>query len=75
MGKLLRVDLTTKDIAEEALNEATLRQYIGNTGNGIKYLYHEILPRTQVGSSRQPPYFSIRTSRRDTNRWFRVPSQ
>ncbi|MFC1988603.1 aldehyde ferredoxin oxidoreductase family protein [Chloroflexota bacterium] len=41
-GKLLRVDLTTEQITEEVIDEATARKYIGGTGIGIKYLYDEV---------------------------------
>ena len=47
MGKLLRVDLTTEESADEALDDATLRHYVGGTGIGIKYLYQEVSPETQ----------------------------
>ncbi len=43
-GKLLRVDLTSEQITEEKLDEATVRQYIGGTGIGVKYLYEEVPP-------------------------------
>ena len=46
-GKILRVDLTTAKITEEVPEEPTLRQYLGGTGIGIKYLYEEVSPETQ----------------------------
>jgi len=46
-GKILRVDLTTGKIREEVPEEPRLRQYLGGTGIGIKYLYEEISPETQ----------------------------
>ena len=43
-GKVLRVDLDTEQITEEALDEPTLRKYLGGTGLGVKYLYDEVPP-------------------------------
>ena len=43
MGKVLRVDLTKELITEEKLpDEATLRQYVGGTGLGVKIMYDEV---------------------------------
>ena len=42
MGKILRVDLTEERITEETLDEATLRQYLGGTGLGVKIMYDEV---------------------------------
>ena len=47
IGKILRVDLTTGRIIEEGVDEQTLRQYVGGTGLGIRYLYEEVSPDTQ----------------------------
>ena len=44
-GKVLRVDLGQGKIWDEALDEATLRQYLGGTGMGVKYLFDEVDPR------------------------------
>lgn len=41
-GKILRVDLTTEQIKEERLDEATLRKYVGGASLGAKYLYEEV---------------------------------
>ncbi|CAJ37975.1 aldehyde ferredoxin oxidoreductase family protein [Methanocella arvoryzae] len=41
-GKLLRVDLTRGRFTIEKPDEATLRDYIGGEGLGIKYLYDEV---------------------------------
>ncbi len=41
-GKLLRVDLTSEQITEEALDEETARKYVGGSGIGAKYLYEEV---------------------------------
>ena len=43
-GKVLRVDLTRGQFAEERWDEATLRKYLGGTGIGIKLLYEEVPP-------------------------------
>ncbi|MDP6043256.1 MAG: aldehyde ferredoxin oxidoreductase C-terminal domain-containing protein [Dehalococcoidales bacterium] len=45
-GKILRVDLTQGKTWDEALDEATLRKYLGGTGLGMKYLAEEVDPRT-----------------------------
>jgi aldehyde:ferredoxin oxidoreductase len=44
-GKVLRVDLGQGKIWDEALDEATLRQYLGGTGMGVKYLFDEVDPK------------------------------
>ena len=44
MGKLLRVDLTTRRITEEALDPQLARDYIGGAGLGIRLAYDEIPP-------------------------------
>ncbi|MFC1943998.1 aldehyde ferredoxin oxidoreductase family protein [Chloroflexota bacterium] len=44
MGKVLRVDLTSGQHYDEAIPEDVLRQYIGGTGIGVKYLYDEVPP-------------------------------
>ena len=44
MGKLLRVDLTTRRITEETLDPQLARDYIGGAGLGIRLAYDEIPP-------------------------------
>ncbi|HSW58697.1 MAG TPA: aldehyde ferredoxin oxidoreductase N-terminal domain-containing protein, partial [Dehalococcoidales bacterium] len=44
MGKILRVDLTTREIREEMLEEKTLRQFLGGYGLGSRLLYNEQKP-------------------------------
>ncbi|MEE9399220.1 MAG: aldehyde ferredoxin oxidoreductase C-terminal domain-containing protein [Dehalococcoidales bacterium] len=44
-GKILRVDLSQGRIWDEALDEATLRKYLGGTGLGMKYLMEEVGPK------------------------------
>jgi aldehyde:ferredoxin oxidoreductase len=41
MGRFLRVDLTTRRIADETIPEATLRAYIGGSGLGARLLFDE----------------------------------
>jgi len=42
MGKILRVDLTSEQLTEESIDEATLRKYLGGTGLGAKIMYDEV---------------------------------
>ena len=44
-GKVLRVDLSQGRVWDEAIDEATLRKYLGGTGLGMKYLFEEVDPR------------------------------
>jgi len=46
MGKLLRVNLTTGQVAAEALQPQMVRDYIGGTGLGVRIAYDEIPPQT-----------------------------
>jgi len=46
-GKVLRVDLTQGKLWDEALDEATLRKYLGGTGLGTKYLTEEVDPKVE----------------------------
>ena len=46
MGRFLRVDLTTRRIADEAIPEPTLRAYIGGSGLGARLLFDETTPAT-----------------------------
>lgn len=43
-GTILGVDLTKERIFEERLDEVTLRNYLGGTCLGIKYLYDKVRP-------------------------------
>ncbi|MBI2865395.1 MAG: hypothetical protein HYX94_12650 [Chloroflexi bacterium] len=43
-GKILRVDLTLGQIAEEMIDASTLRKFVGGTGLGAKILYDEVPP-------------------------------
>lgn len=42
MGKVLRVNLTTKKVSVEDLPEKIARDYIGGAGFGVKYLFDEV---------------------------------
>jgi len=46
-GKILRVDLSQGKIWDEALDEATLRKFLGGTGLGVKYLFEEVDPKLE----------------------------
>lgn len=46
-GRFLRVNLTTRDITKEIADENALRNYIGGTGMGVKFLYEEVAPEVQ----------------------------
>ena len=41
MGKILRIDLTSRSVADEALNPEDLAQFIGGSGLGAKILFKE----------------------------------
>jgi len=43
-GRLLRVDLSKRQLGEEEVAPSVLRTYIGGTGLGARYLYDEVLP-------------------------------
>jgi len=43
-GKILRIDLTRRQITEEGLDQETARKYFGGTGLGISILYKEVPP-------------------------------
>jgi aldehyde:ferredoxin oxidoreductase len=44
MGKLLRVNLSTRQVSEEPLDPQLARDYIGGTGLGVRLAYDEIPP-------------------------------
>ncbi len=46
MGKILRINLNEKTITEEGLNPADLRQFIGGSGLGAKFLFQETGKKT-----------------------------
>ena len=47
MGKILRVDLTNGTSTTEALDEAIAKKFIGGSGLGLFYLYHEVPPAVE----------------------------
>lgn len=57
MGKLLRVNLTTRQITEEPLNPEYARDYIGGSGLGIRMAYDEVPPDTDPLSPEAKIYF------------------
>ncbi len=48
MGKILRVNLTTKQITEEPYPEALARQFMGGAAAAIKILYDEVDPKVDA---------------------------
>ena len=42
MGKVLRVNLTTKNISVEDLSEQMAKDFMGGAGFGVKYIYDEV---------------------------------
>jgi aldehyde:ferredoxin oxidoreductase len=56
-GKILRVDLSKGESKSETLSEATLKQYIGGTTLGIKYLYDEVDPRIEWSDPENRMFF------------------
>lgn len=57
MGKILRIDLTTRQIREEPLNEEWAGKYIGGTGLATRYLYEQIGPSTKPTDPDNPIIF------------------
>ncbi len=56
-GKILKVDLGTRQIRMEPLNEGWARKYIGGTGLATRYLYEEIDQSTKPGDPHNPLIF------------------
>ena len=46
MGKLLVVDLTSRELVDEPLDQALAREFVGGSGFAARYLYPEITPNT-----------------------------
>jgi len=44
MGKILRVNLTTGELKDEALDKSVAKDYIGGAGLASKILYDEVDP-------------------------------
>ncbi len=43
-GTILRVDLTSRQVATELVEEEVMRKYVGGSGLGAKYLYESVPP-------------------------------
>lgn len=50
-GKILRVDLTNRQITIERLEEAIPKKYLGGVGIGAYYLYEEVAPGVEWSDS------------------------
>ncbi len=48
IGKLLRVDLSSKKIREEKLDEEAVRKFSGQLGLGVKIMYDEVPPTVKA---------------------------
>ena len=46
-GTILRVNLTTREVDYEQLDESIARKYIGGVGLAVKMLWHETTPETE----------------------------
>jgi len=57
MGKILKVDLTSRQIKPEPLKEEWARKYMGGTGLATRYLYEEIDKSTRPEDPRNPIIF------------------
>jgi aldehyde:ferredoxin oxidoreductase len=57
MGQILRVDLGTGRIHDEPLNEQYVRDYVGGSGLGIRYLWDLIAPHTDPLAPDSPLFF------------------
>ena len=49
-GKISRVDLTSRVITVEQIDEQFARKYVGGSGFGAKYLYDEVAPDVEWDS-------------------------
>lgn len=58
-GKVLRVNLTSKEITVEPLLEKIAKDYMGGAGFGLKYLFDEVDPTVEPLSSDNKIIFSI----------------
>jgi len=57
-GKLLRVNLTDKNMIEEKISEKIFKQYIGGSGMATKYLYDEVEAGTDAYSKENKVIFA-----------------
>lgn len=46
--KLVRINLKTRSITEEAVDEYYIRNFIGGMGFGVKLLHEEVDPRVDA---------------------------
>ena len=58
MGKVLRVDLSTRDVRAEELSDETARAFIGGSGLGSKILYEETAADTDPLGPDNPLIFA-----------------
>ena len=58
-GKLLRVNLTTQTSTVEEIPEEVLKDFVGGTGIGIKYLYDEVNPNVDALSEENKMIFAV----------------
>lgn len=58
-GKVLRVNLSTKTVTEEATNEKVIKDYMGGAGMAIKYLFDEVPAETDPLSEENKLYFAL----------------
>lgn len=56
-GTILRVDLSSRRIGKELVEEAVMRKYIGGTGLGAKYLYENVPPGIEWNDPRNIMFF------------------
>jgi len=59
MGQILRVDLTTKKISKEELDEKSAQMFIGGAGVGIEFLYNEVKPKVDPLGPENKLIFSV----------------
>ena len=58
-GKLLRVNLTTQTSTVEEIPEEVLKDFVGGTGLGIKYLYDEVDPKADALSEENKLIYAV----------------
>ena len=61
VGKILRVNLSTKKMKEENLDETTLKKWVGGVGLAAKYLYDEVPPGVEWNGSSEPSHMDDRS--------------
>jgi aldehyde:ferredoxin oxidoreductase len=58
-GRLLRVDLTTRQVTQETISPATLRKYLGGLGLAARLLYDETDAHTEPLAPGNPLIFAV----------------